>query len=71
MVRIIKESAFTRDSSGKAISYIEGSCLSTDTKPKGFVTGSIMTEVDTGDVYMYNEAAASGSEWVKQFSLQD
>lgn len=48
-----------------AANYVEGSCLHDDVKPLGVAVGSIMTEVDTGDVYFFN-----GSTWVKQFSLQ-
>lgn len=44
--------------------YIEGYALSTDTKPTaGILTGSCIIEVDTGDAYLFNEAA---SAWVKQ-----
>lgn len=45
--------------------YVEGACLSTDDKPTSFSTGSIMVEVDTGKVCMFD-----GSSWVEQFSLQ-
>lgn len=63
MIRIQESSSYF---DGKQ--YIEGACLSTDTKPTGLLaTGSVLIEVDTGDVYMYNEAA---SAWVKQCSLQ-
>lgn len=71
MVRLIVESVLTRDADGKQLIYAEGFCNSLDTKPVGdFITGSTMTEVDTGDVYMYDEEASPGSEWVKEFSLQ-
>lgn len=43
------------------IHYVEISCLSTDTKPTGFATGSTCLEVDTGDVYLYDEESA---EWI-------
>lgn len=44
--------------------YIEGYALSTDTKPTtGIITGSCIIEVDTGDVYLFNEASTA---WVKQ-----
>lgn len=46
----------------------KGFCLSTDTKPTNQIAnGSTLTEVDTGDVYIFNEEE---EEWVKQFSLQ-
>lgn len=45
--------------------YIEGACLHADDKPLECAVGSIMVEVDTGDVYFFN-----GTTWVKQFSFQ-
>ena len=54
---------------GAAVFYVEIACLSTDTKPTdGIVTGSMCIEVDTGKVYLFNEA--NGGSWVEQFSLQ-
>lgn len=51
MMRIIKEETFQE---GKK--YIEGACIHDDTKPtSGIVTGSLMLEVDTGDVYAFQE----------------
>lgn len=42
---------------------VEGECLSTDTKPTtGIANGSVLIEMDTGDIYMFNEAAGA---WVK------
>jgi len=41
---------------------VEGECLSTDTKPTIYANGSILLEMDTGDVYMFNE---TGSVWTK------
>jgi hypothetical protein len=42
--------------------YIEGFCTSQDTKPtSGIITGSKMTEVDTGDVYLFDEE--DGGSW--------
>lgn len=44
--------------------YVEMFGLSTDTKPKaGLITGSKFTEVNTGDVYLFDEAG-SGT-WTK------
>lgn len=46
---------------------IECAGLSTDTKPTASVsTGSIATETNTGDVYMYNETSAA---WAKICAL--
>ena len=49
--------------------FSEFAGLSTDEKPVNgrLSTGSTFTEVDTGDVYMYDAEDAS---WTKQFSLQ-
>jgi len=40
------------------VKYYEYAGLSTDTKPtsNGIATGSVFTEVNTGDVYLYDEA---------------
>lgn len=51
MVRILVEQKYT---DGKK--YIEAAGLSTDTKPTaGIVTGSLFLEVNTGDVYAFEE----------------
>ena len=65
MVRIVNVSAFNVAGAVKHLVSCAG--LSTDTKPTdGIVTGSDFTEVDTGDVYFFDEE----SDWVKQFSFQ-
>lgn len=48
------------------IHYIEAACLSTDTKPSGVATGSLCLEVNTGDVYAYDE---TGAQWKKICAL--
>lgn len=56
MVRITSERQFDENKK-----IIEASGLSTDTKPAdGIVTGSLFLEVDTGDVYAFDEV---GAEW--------
>lgn len=51
MIRILYERAIEG-----GLNYIEGACVSTDSKPTtGIVTGSKLTEADTGDVYMFAE----------------
>ena len=40
--------------------YIEGACLSSDTKPTGVANGSTLMEMDTGKVFMFDEA---GNQW--------
>ena len=64
MIRPIK-AEFTPDGEKK---YFEFAGLSSDTKPTGdlYSTGSLFLEVDTGDVYAYDEA---GAEWGKVASL--
>ena len=47
--------------------YVELACLSTDTKPtSGIITGSLALEVNTGDVYAFDEV---GGEWDKIAAL--
>ena len=42
---------------------IEAACLHADSKPTtGIANGSLCLEIDTGDIYAFNEA---GSAWVK------
>jgi len=64
MVR--RTNAVTATFEGKT--YYEYAGKSTDTKPTGLdiSTGSIFLEVDTGDVYAYDEA---GVEWCKICAL--
>lgn len=51
MVRLIVEKTFQDNKL-----YIEGFCTSQDTKPtSGIITGSKITEADTGDVYLFEE----------------
>lgn len=47
--------------------YVEMAGLSTDTKPVQvfYATGSLFLEVDTGDVYAFDEDGNSDEEWVK------
>lgn len=48
---------------GNEKSYIEGACLSTDSKPTdGIANGSLCLEMDSGKIYAFNEA---GSAWVE------
>lgn len=56
------------DANGQTVQMVELFGSSSDTKPtEGICNGSSFLEVDTGDIYLWNESA---SEWVKQFSLQ-
>lgn len=43
---------------------VEGHCLSTDTKPvTGIANGSILMEMDTGKVFMFDESSLLWKEW--------
>ena len=58
MIRKLVDRYFDEDTK-----YSEMFGLSTDSKPTaGLVTGSKFTEVDTGDVYLYDEV---GKSWAK------
>ena len=62
MIRKLVENAYA---DGK--NYVELACLSSDTKPTaGIVTGSLALEVDTGDMYAFDE---TGAEWDKIAAL--
>lgn len=63
MLRIVKEKMLPNGSDG-LIPFIEGFCLSTDTnRPTSVATGSKLTEVDSGKVYLYDE---DGEAWTEQ-----
>jgi len=55
---------YMQNDNGKYISYVEGKCLSTDTKPTdGIANGSVLLEMDTSKVYMFDGAGKSWKEW--------
>ena len=57
------------DTPDSADAVVEIACLSTDTKPTdGIVTGSVAIEVDTGDVYLYDEASTT---WNRMCSIKE
>ena len=61
-MRKIIDRPFTGDKS-----YVEIACTSAETKPTtGVIMGSLALEVDTTDVYAFNETSG---EWVKQLTL--
>ena len=67
-MRVIKSTVLVGAGTDEPITYFEYSGLKTETKPTdGVAMGSLFFEVDTGDVYAYNETAES---WVKEISLQ-
>ena len=65
MVRLLTRKVLPDD-----IHYVEYAGLSTDTKPVSyFATGSLFLEIDTGDVYAFDEDGAADNEWVKICAL--
>ena len=68
MVRVTKSEEIVI---GNQARYYEYAGREDDTKPTGsdICTGSLFLEVDTGDVYAYDEEASAGSEWSKICSL--
>lgn len=44
------------------------SCLSTDSKPVKAANGSILVEVDTGDIYIFDETSKT---WNKMCSIKE
>lgn len=52
-VKIIKE--------GKSV--VEGVCLSTDTKPTTYGNGSMLMEMDTSTLYMYDAENETWGAW--------
>lgn len=48
---------------GEIVNYVEGSCISTDTKPDDVANGSILLEMDTSTMYMFDENARTWRAW--------
>lgn len=68
MLRITKQKEVQNLPSLDAVLYIEGFCVSTDTKPTDRIaTGSNIIEVDTGNVFFYDEGT---STWSIMLSLK-
>ena len=62
MLRITNEKEVQNLPSLNAVRFIEGFCLSTDSKPtERIATGSNLIEVDTGNVFFYDEEAETWS----------
>lgn len=60
MIRWIVDKPFA-----DGLRYVEGACVSSDAKPTtGIITGSKLTEADTGDVYMFYEDSTTPA-WTK------
>lgn len=62
MLRITNEKEVQNLPSLNAVRYIEGFCTSLDAKPtERIATGSNLIEVDTGNVFFFDEEAATWS----------
>lgn len=49
---------------GNGKTYVEGACLSSDTKPTEDISnGSILMEMDTATLYMFDETGAEWRAW--------
>lgn len=44
--------------------YVEGVCLSTDQKPMNVQNGSVMIEMDTATLYLYDEQHKEWKAWI-------
>ena len=67
MVRLIKQSDVIV---GSAAQYCEYAGLAKDDKPTDdfIATGSLFREVDTGDVYAYDEVSSTWNIYIKRSS---
>ena len=69
MLRITKSKEVQNLPSLNAVIYIEGFCLSSDEKPtERIATGSNIIEVDTGNVYFFDEVT---STWNFTLSIKE
>ena len=60
MISIKKVEDFGKTSDGTYVRCVEGVCLSTDTKPTDWANGSILMEIDTKKVFVFD---AENSTW--------
>lgn len=47
----------------KYTAHREGTCLSSDTKPTDWAGGSVLLEIDTSKVYIYDQQNSVWKEW--------
>lgn len=52
-----------KDPQGKIIYRKEGRCISTDDKPVDVANGSILMEMDTSKVWMFDYESTTWLEW--------
>lgn len=58
-----QKNTFISVTDGAILYYIEGTCLSTDEKPTNVANGSILLEMDTSKLYMFDAANSTWREW--------
>lgn len=64
MISYKERTLLNEDASGNRLWYVEGHCLSTDSKPTQHIAnGSCMIEMDTGKVYFYDQAGGTWREF--------
>lgn len=64
MVTTQVEQYTAKDAEGNDLCYIEGACLSTDTKPtEGIYNGSKLMEMDSGKLFMFDAESSTWLEW--------
>lgn len=51
------------DAPGGYKRLVEGMCISTDEKPTDVANGSILIEMDTSKIYMFNEVTGEWLPW--------
>lgn len=54
---------YNQNTDGTPANYVEGTCLSSDTKPTNVANGSKMLEMDTSKLYLYDAAGSTWREW--------
>lgn len=55
---------FVEDHDGVALNYVEGYCLSSDSKPTaGIANGSVMIEMNTSKVFFFDQAGQAWREF--------
>lgn len=58
-----QKNTFISVNDGAILYYIEGTCLSTDEKPTNVANGSILLEMDTSKLYMFDAANSTWRVW--------
>lgn len=62
----LKKAVGTKETASGSVGvyYCEGECLSTDTKPTGYIgNGSKLLEMDTSSLYLFDETSSTWMKW--------